>query len=156
VIQGRVAVVNPFGSVLTQNKRSLALLWEHRDALPGELRAAISRTLPETRRLECLPEAALLDERESWVLKSDYGCEGEEVFIGPDCSQEEWVKVVHAAVPGRWIAQRYFGARRNTRGEAVNYGVYVVAGQACGVLARAQVGATDHGAVVLPTLVEAI
>ena len=34
VARGRVAVVNPFGAVLTQNKRMMALLWEELPRLP--------------------------------------------------------------------------------------------------------------------------
>ena len=41
------------------------------------------------------------------------------------------------------MAQRYFAAETDARGEAVNYGVFLVAGRAAGLYARVQAGATD-------------
>jgi glutathionylspermidine synthase len=155
VVEGRLTVVNPFGAVVPQNKRSLALLWEHLDELPAEARRAVRRYLPPTHRLERLPTAQLLDERERWVLKSDYGCEGEEVVIGAECPPEDWAAALRQARPRRWVAQRRFEPRRDERGCAMNHGVYVIAGAACGLLCRAQVGATDCAALVVPVLVEA-
>jgi glutathionylspermidine synthase len=155
VVEGRLTVVNPFGAVVPQNKRAMALLWDHLAELPVEAQTAVRRYLPRTHLLECLPAARLLDEREGWVLKSDYGCEGEEVVIGAACPPEDWAEALRQARPGRWVAQRRFEPRQDVHGRATNHGVYVVAGEACGLLCRAQSGATDCAALVVPALVEA-
>jgi hypothetical protein len=153
IARGRCAVVNPFGAVLTQNKRTMALLWEEIDRFAPWARAAIRRYLPFTTRLEALPVARLRREKEAWVLKSDYGCEGEEVVMGAETSDAEWARVLDDAIPTRWIAQRRFVPRADAAGRIANYGVYVVGGQAAGIFTRLQAGHTDRAAVCAPTMV---
>lgn len=149
----RCAVVNPFGAVLTQNKRMMALLWEERDRFSPAFRRAIRRYLPYTVRLETLSPAQLLAERDAWVLKSDYGCEGEEVVIGAETAPADWADVLADALPNRWIAQRRFDPLRDGRGRSINHGVYLVGGRAAGLFARVQEGGTDRHATCGPTLV---
>jgi len=96
---GRCSVINPFGAVLTQNKRSRALTWEELPRFSGEAQTAIRRYLPPTLHLESLPAAQLKRERQRWVLKSDYGAEGEEVIVGTEYTQVEWCEAVDRAVP---------------------------------------------------------
>ena len=59
--------------------------------------------------------------------------------------------------PARWVAQRWFEALPETRpggeGQPLNYGVFLVAGEACGLYVRRQAGATDDHAVSVPVLV---
>lgn len=110
---GRVVVVNPFGAIVPQNKRSLALLWEERSRFTDEGRRAIERSLPPTFRLESQPLERLRREREAWVLKSDYGCEGEETVVGRVTSQETWEASLAEAAPGRWIVQQAFQPLRD-------------------------------------------
>lgn len=150
---GRTAVVNPFGSVVPQNKRAMAYLWEHRASFSTEGRRAIEELLPETVRLETLSPEQLVRERAGWVLKSDYGCEGEEVVVGPLVNDTVWRASVAHAREGRWIAQRYFEAAVDARGETANHGVYLVAGEVAGIYTRVQRGATDGRAQSVPTLV---
>jgi len=152
-LEGRCAVVNPFGAVVPQNKRAMALLWERIDLFSARSRAAIERYLPETVRLETLPPARLRAERESWVLKSDYGCEGDEVVIGAETAPDAWEASLEAAVPGRWVAQRHFHALRGPDGAAANHGVYLVAGEASGLYTRLSVAGTDRHALSAPVLV---
>jgi len=152
-LQGRCAVVNPFGAVVPQNKRAMALLWERMDLFSPRSRAAIERYLPETVRLERLSPARLRAERESWVLKSDYGCEGDEVVIGAETAPDVWEASLVAAVPGRWVAQRHFHALRGPDGAAANHGVYLVAGEASGLYTRLSVAGTDRHALSAPVLV---
>ncbi|HVU51862.1 MAG TPA: glutathionylspermidine synthase family protein [Polyangia bacterium] len=154
VARGRVAVVNPFGAVLTQNKRMMALLWEELPRLPRWARRLVRRYLPPTARLETLERARLRAERAQWVLKSDYGCEGEEVVIGAETSAAAWARAIDDAIPRRWIAQRRFVPLRNAAGEVANHGVYVVGGRAAGLFTRLQIGATDRRAVTAPTIVD--
>jgi glutathionylspermidine synthase len=150
---GVLAVVNPFGAVVPQNKRSFALMWEQIHRFPPEAQAAIERYVPVTRRLELLHGEQLAAQRAQWVIKSDYGAEGDEVVVGREVDDATWRQALSRARPGRWVAQRYFSAETDGRGEAVNYGVFLVAGRAAGLYARVQAGATDARARSAPALV---
>lgn len=152
--EGKVAIVNPFGAVVPQNKRSMAFFWEHIHRFSPHAQAIIDRYVPVTSRLETLHPEQLFAEREDWVLKSDYGAEGDEVVIGRDVTDEAWRKAVESARPGRFIAQRYFEATANARGESVNHGVFLIAGEAAGIYGRAQAGATDERALSAAVLVD--
>jgi hypothetical protein len=171
VAEGRCAVVNPFGAVVTQNKRAMALLWEKIDHFSTETQAAIRRYLPYTARLESLPRGndrtgilggpaakehlAPLADRREWVLKSDYGCEGAEVLVGTECTDAEWDAALRLAVPGRFVAQRRFVPLADQHdGEVINYGVYVIGGVAAGYFTRVHRGATRYQALTVPTFVE--
>ncbi len=151
---GRVAVMNPFGAVVLQNKRTMALLWEAIDRFSPAAQASIRAFVPYTARLESLATSALLGARGEWVLKSDYGCEGAEVVIGADVDDAAWADAVRHARPGRWIAQRYFAARRDAGGRCANVGVYVVGGEASGFFSRVHRGATDYHATTVATLID--
>jgi hypothetical protein len=154
VLEGTCAVVNPFGAVLPQNKRTMALLWERSDLLSNRSRDAVRRYLPPTFRLESLERARLIAERDDWVLKSDYGCEGDEVVIGRETEAAGWEEALVKTVPGRWIAQRYFAATRDAAGAAANHGVYLFGGVAGGLYTRLSTGGTDRRAVSAPVFVE--
>jgi hypothetical protein len=150
---GTLAVVNPFGAVVPQNKRCFALMWEHNRRFPPAARLAIERYVPFTRRLETMHAEQLAAQRTDWVIKSDYGAEGEEVVIGHDVDAPTWARALERARPGRWVAQRYFAAETDAQGASVNHGVFLVAGAAAGLYARVQVGATDARAISAPALV---
>jgi hypothetical protein len=107
-----------------------------------------------TSRLERVHEAQLVTEREQWVLKSDYGAEGDEVILGKLTTDATWKSTIERARPGRWIAQRYFEAHVDAAGEALNLGVFLVAGEAAGFYARVQAGATNDEARSAAVLVE--
>jgi glutathionylspermidine synthase len=147
------AVVNPFGSVVTQNKRAMALMWEELARFPSWAQDAIRAYVPFTARLEKLSPDELRC-KDEWVLKSDYGCEGTEVIVGAETSDEVWRQSLAHAIPRRWIAQRYFRALADEEGAVVNHGVYVVGGVASGYLSRVHRGATDCHALTAPTLIE--
>lgn len=148
---GRVALINPFGSVLTQNKLTMALLWEHVDELSPAAAAAVRAWLPETRRLVDIDATTL--ERTGWVLKSDYGCEGDEVIIGAAVTDDIWRLSLERAIPGRWIVQRYFEAEREADLAIANYGVYLLGGLAAGIYTRYSPTATDATALSAPTFI---
>jgi hypothetical protein len=152
-VAGRVAIVNPFGAVVSQNKRLLSLMWEQIARFSPRAQRIIRAHVPYTVRLETLDREALLRERAGWVLKSDYGCEGDEVIIGALCPKAEWEECVYRAAPGRFVAQRYFAARREEDGSSVNHGVFLIGGGAAGIYARVQRGATTHEALSAPVLV---
>jgi len=151
--RGRCAVMNPFGAVLTQNKRMMALMWGEMERFSPRARDSIRRYLPYTVRLEALPRRRLCAERALWVLKSDYGCEGEEVVMGAALDDGAWARVLDDARPARWIAQRRFTPLAGAGGQVANFGVYVVGGRAAGLFTRLQAGCTDRSAQCVPTLV---
>jgi glutathionylspermidine synthase len=153
-VEERTAIVNPFGAVLPQNKRAMAFFWEHVHRFSTWGQGVIERLIPYTSRLETVHEAQLRAEREQWVLKSDYGAEGDEVILGRAVTDEAWDKCLRLARPGRWIAQRFFDATPRPDGTIVNYGVYVVAGECAGLYLRAQSGATNERALSVPAFVE--
>ena len=151
----RTAVVNPFGAVLTQNKRALALLWELIDRLTPRAAHAVHRWLPFTARLETVLDQVRHD-RAHWVLKSDYGCEGDEVVLGPHVDQATWEDTLAHAIPHRWIAQRWFDSEPAADSCVQNLGVYLVGGEPAGLLLRRHApGATDGTATIAPVLLPA-
>jgi hypothetical protein len=151
-VSDRTAIVNPLGAVVIQNKRTLALLWEERAQLSPAAREAIARYLPYTARLETQSLSELRRQQAEWVLKSDYGCEGDEVIVGAEVPPLFWAEALDRAIPERWVVQRRFRPERDRAGVAANHGVYVVAGRAAGILARLSTEATDRYALTAPAL----
>jgi glutathionylspermidine synthase len=150
---GEVTVVNPLGSVVTQNKLSLAFCWEEQRRFSPRARNWIRKYIPETYRVGRVGAARLLAEREEWVLKSDYGCEGEETVCGPFVGEDIWRQAVEQARPAHFIAQRFFSVRPDESGRLANYGVYLVGGSAAGFFTRLSRQGTGHAAVTVPTYV---
>jgi len=153
LLEGSCTVVNPFGAVVPQNKRAMALMWEQIHRFSRRSQDTIRAHVPVTRRLEAFHIEQLAAQKDDWVLKSDYGAEGDEVVIGKLVTPEVWNESLKQARKGRWIVQRYFSAKQDARGAIVNYGVFVLAGEASGLYARAQVGATDERALSAPVLI---
>ncbi|MCL2724458.1 MAG: glutathionylspermidine synthase family protein [Polyangiaceae bacterium] len=154
MLDGSCAIVNPFGSVVPQNKRAMAFMWEQMDRFSCDAQEVIHRHVPITRRLEAFDREQLEREKAEWVLKSDYGAEGDEVIVGRAVTDEMWRASLAHARKGRWIAQRYFKAHEGPHGESVNHGVFLVAGEACGLYARVQAGPTDDHALSAAVLIE--
>jgi glutathionylspermidine synthase len=150
---GEVTVVNPFGSVITQNKLSLAFFWEEQQRFSPRSRKWIRKYLPETYRMSTLSKERLREERETWVLKSAYGCEGSETICGAFVSDEIWQKSVELALPEYFVAQKFFRARPHESGELANYGVFVIGGSAAGYFTRFSKTSTDYQAVTVPTFI---
>jgi glutathionylspermidine synthase len=150
----RCAVVNPFGAVLPQNKRTMALMWEAIERFSPAAQAAITAYLPYTARLESVLDQVRAD-RAGWVVKSDYGCEGAEVVVGAEVSDEIWAQTLALALPERFVAQRRFAPLLDDEGQCINHGVYLVAGSFAGYFSRLHRGATGYDAVAAATLVEA-
>ena len=117
MLDARVAVVNPFGAVVPQNKRSMALMWEQIHRFSRRAQETIRAHVPVTRRLEALHKEQLAAQKDDWVLKSDYGAEGDEVVIGrasPPRSGRRRSRT-RARAAGSCSAT---SARRRTRAEA--------------------------------------
>lgn len=153
-VDGRLAVVNPFGAILAQNKLAMAFLHNQIDRLSPAAADAVRSYIPYSVRLSELDRDRLATEREAWVLKSDFGCEGDEVVIGPKATDEVWTRMVRGAIPERWIAQRYFEAAVRNDGSIPNYGLFLIGGEAGGIFTRFSSASTDYRAVTAATLVE--
>ena len=153
-VEGKTVTINPFGAVVPQNKRTMALMWEHIHRFSLASQEVIRRLVPMTSRLETLHPALLTAKREEWVIKSDYGAEGDEVVIGKATPAEEWERCLSLAQSGRWVAQRHFEAELDAQGRSTNFGVFVVAGEPRGLYVRKQVGATDGSALSVPVFID--
>jgi glutathionylspermidine synthase len=152
-LAGEVTVVNPFGSVVTQNKLSLAFFWEEQRRFSARAQTWIRRYIPETVRLSSISQEQLLAERSEWVLKSDYGCEGRETVCGAYVTEKVWQEAVEQALPERFVAQRFFHAAADQDGRLANFGVYVLGGSACGFFTRLSPQSTEYTALTVPTFV---
>lgn len=152
---GEVTIVNPFGSVITQNKFSLAFFWEHQELFSAEARNWIRELVPETLRMTQLDLQRLRGEREAWVLKSDYGCEGAETICGAFVTEEVWEKALMQARAEHFVAQKFFQVRADEQGYLPNYGVYVSGGAATGFFTRLSKQSTSNAALTVPTYVAA-
>jgi glutathionylspermidine synthase len=146
-------MVNPLGVIASQSKRLLAFCWERIHRFSTTSQDTIQRLFPYTCRLEAMHEVQLLADKDRWVIKSDYGAEGDEVIIGRRTDEAVWRDTLAQARPGRFVAQRYFEAERDAAGIVRNFGVFVVGGEACGVYTRKDRGFTDPSALSVPTLV---
>jgi glutathionylspermidine synthase len=149
----RCAVVNPLGAVVAQNKRVLAFCWERLHRFSTTAQRDIERFIPYTARLEAMHGEQLRADKDSWVLKSDHGAEGDEVVVGNLVDDMTWERALGAARPGRFVVQRFFRARRHD-GLIRNHGVFVVGGEACGIYTRLDDGLTDPSSLSVPTLVQ--
>jgi glutathionylspermidine synthase len=148
----RLAVVNPFGGVITQNKLSLAFFHERIGLFSAGSQETIRRYIPLTRRLGSFEPGVLEREKDDWVLKSDYGCEGAEVIVGRLTGSEAWMNALQLAEPSHWVAQRYFQSEVQDSGLIENYGVYIIAGEPAGLYVRLSKGVTGSTALVAPAI----
>ena len=149
-------IINPFGAVVTQNKLATALMWERQELFSPQTRAWIVEHIPETRRLAVLDTEQL--PREEWVLKSDYGCEGDSVVLGAFTKPSDWRLVLATTIKKHWVAQRFFEVAPIVEAEnklLPNYGVYLLGGRAAGLFTRLSQQATDYTSVTAPTFVAA-
>jgi glutathionylspermidine synthase len=151
---GRVTVVNPFGAVISQNKLSLAFMWEKLDHFSPQAQRWIRRYIPPTFRLSTRNQDDLLAQQQGWVMKSAYGCEGEETICGPFVSTAEWQESISCAIPRFWICQRFFHAASDIDGNLSNFGVFLIGGKSAGFFTRLALQATDDTAVAAPTFIE--
>jgi glutathionylspermidine synthase len=147
----RVTVVNPFGAVVTQNKKAMALMWERGELFAEQTRSWINEYIPETRRLT--PHDIEHLDQDGWVLKSDYGCEGDSVVCGPFVKPSDWRLSLATVIPQHWVAQRFFEVEPEDDGLLPNYGIYLIGGRAAGFYTRLSAKATDYRSVTAATFV---
>lgn len=152
---GRVLAINPFGAMVAQDKRAMALFWERFDRFSPQARATITELIPPTWRLCTVGRERAEREREHWVLKSDFGCEGEEVVIGPHTTDAEWRWELRACMADRWILQEYFEPAALPSGRVPNWGLYVIGGEPAGLYVRLSKAyeLTGHHSLVATPLV---
>ena len=153
-VDGRVAVVNPFGAILAQNKLSMAFMHKEIQRFSSESQRAIRAYIPPTFRLCDVDSDTILKEKMRWVLKTDFGCEGDEVLIGKVATDELWEQIVTDAIPERWIVQEYFQAAEDQDGMIPNYGLFLIGGKAGGIFTRFSSVSTDYRAVTAPTFID--
>src|SRR5262249_57176379 len=82
----------------------------------------IKRYIPDTYRFTRVSQAELLAHRQDWVLKSAYGCEGEETICGPFVIDETWGEAVAKALPAFSGCQRFFHTPPEPTGPLCDYG----------------------------------
>lgn len=152
--EGRAVVLNPFGAVVPQNKRAMALLWQRVDEWSARTAATVRQLVPFTAALEAMDPDRLRRDRADWVLKSNYGCEGEEVIVGARVTDAAWSEAVALARPERWVVQRRFEPLLDATGREANHGVFVVGGEPVGLYTRLSEGPTTSAALSVPTLVD--
>lgn len=148
---GETPVCNPGSALLIESKR-FPLVW-------NALRTRVPtwrRLLPETRD----PRKADWTSDPSWLLKTAFCNNGDEVAIRRSLPVVQWRKAVRSARwnPGGWIAQRCF------RPMAIDtpfgpmhpcLGVYTIDGKAAGIYGRMTAGAViDYTAIDVAVLVE--
>lgn len=152
--EGRVCIVNPMGALLAQTKTMFAFLWDHLEQWSADTRALIEAAIPRTRRLVDCSLEVLCAERERWVLKSDFGCEGGEVVVGRHRTPEAWRIALKLAIPERWVVQEFFEIEALADGALPNFGMYVVGGEVAGLYTRVNAPSTitGTGAQVLPVV----
>lgn len=152
---GSLVVVNPFGVMPTQSKKAFAFLWDHCDRFSDEAQRVIHAHVPRTRRFSDCDHATLIREQARWVLKSDFGCEGEEVIVGRNVSEERWRLSLKLAIEERWVVQEFFEIQPIEDGSLPNIGLYTVAGKSAGIYTRVNPPQqiTDGRAQVLPVVI---
>ncbi len=146
----KLTIVNPFGSILTQNKKTFAFFHEHIALFSETAQQSIRNYIPYTVCLKYFDVQRLQVEKDRWVLKSDYGCEGAEVIIGELTDLAEWEKIILDAVEDRWVVQEKFTPQNDDRGKINNYGIYVIKGNISGIYLRRSYGQTNTTSNIAP------
>lgn len=145
----KLSIINPFGAVLSQNKSTYAFFHENNTLFSPNGQRIIAKLIPYTIRLTEVNVSKLKSEKEVWVLKSIYGCEGDNVIIGKEVTKEEWISVLDTIIPERWIAQEKFVALKEDN-YYHNYGIYMVHGKVAGVYLRRSQQHTDINSTITP------
>jgi hypothetical protein len=127
-------------------------MWERQELFSPSAQAWIREYIPETRRFATLDFATL--NREEWVLKSNYGCEGDSVIVGHFAKPTDWQLALTTAIAPHWVAQRYFEIAPLADGLFPNFGAYLIGGEASGFYTRLSAKSTDYTSVTAPTFVQ--
>jgi glutathionylspermidine synthase len=146
----KVAVINPFSTILTQNKFCMAFMYEYLHLFSTDVQSSIKRYIPYTIRANSIDLEYVESHRERWVLKSIYGCEGVDTVVGMFNSDDEWKLGLEAINPNEWIVQEYYQFGQDDTEKYTNYGVYSVGRKPSGMYVRKSVNSTDNTSMVVP------
>jgi uncharacterized circularly permuted ATP-grasp superfamily protein len=138
---GRFRMVNDFSALIAQSKKTMALWHERPDLFTGEERELVARHVPKTSFFRLEEIDRYRRDRDSFVIKRQFGRIGEEVLMGRLCDEAEWADWLGwpASEPEQWIAQeRFENIPVEVGGErlAACFGPYVVAGRFAGFYTR--------------------
>ena len=151
-----VRTISSFAHVFAQSKLAFARAWARAGASGS--RAGLA-SIPESHEVMDVAREELLGRRAAWVVKRAMGRVGDEVFVGPLCSDAEWAAIVdevasRVAAGECWVAQRFvpqmpvptpWGPR------LVTLGAYVLDGRFVGYFARLTTTShVSHDALCLP------
>jgi hypothetical protein len=138
---GRLRMVNGFSSLIAQSKKTMALWHERPDILSAEDRRLVQAHVPRTESFHIAELDRYRRERETLVVKRQFGRVGEEVLMGCFCTDEEWADWLGwpASEPEEWIVQeRFENLPVEVGGERLYgcFGPYVVSGRFAGFYTR--------------------
>jgi glutathionylspermidine synthase len=152
-----LTVLNPFGTIVTQSKLSLAFMWDMLERFSPDSQRTIRDYVPETRKITAVGRDVLLREQASWVLKSPYGFEGQEAICGVFATADRWQRLLTCIDHSYWVAQRFFDIEPDAQGMLPNYGAFIIDGEPAGCLYRASSRETNMSAICAPvfTAIEA-
>lgn len=160
VARGALRTVSSFADMVAQSKVSFARVHAHLNALPPELAQAVASRIPETRLASRAPHVA--HERSGWVVKRALGRVGDEVFVGPLETDEDWTRLCLGASDASasgdpWIVQRFVPQRAIQTPWGPRYltlGAYTMDNEMLGYFARlSPIVHTSHDALVVPVVV---
>lgn len=160
VAEGGLRTVSSFADMVLQSKVSFARVHAHLGELPPELAHAVSSRIPETLSAARAPHVA--HERASWVVKRALGRVGDEVFVGPLETDEDWTRLCLGASDATaagdpWIVQRFVPQRAIPTPWGPRYltlGAYTMDNEMLGYFARlSPIVHTSHDALVVPVVV---
>jgi hypothetical protein len=118
MLKGKLVFPDSPVNLIIGNKNILALLYKAKDLLTEKEQGFIESYIPWTTKLENETvnwknqEVALNDllfkQQEQFVLKRAHSMGGRDVFIGKDCSREEWQEaILDLRDDSNWLVQEY-------------------------------------------------
>jgi hypothetical protein len=161
---GAVRTITSFSHIYAQSKLAFARAWAHGASLDAPSRASLGAHVAESYDAQIVPRESLYGDRTRWVLKRAFGRVGDEVYVGPLCSDSEWAvlvaEVLELCAQGQsWVAQRFVPQRAipTPWGDRfVTLGAYVLDGRFAGYFARITPQShVSHDALCVPVFAEA-
>jgi len=161
---GAVRTITSFSHIYAQSKLAFARAWAHVGSLDAPSRASLDAYVAESYDVTAVARESLVNERARWVVKRALGRVGDEVYVGPLCTDAEWAalvsEVLELCARGQtWIAQRFVPQRAipTPWGDRfVTLGAYVLDGRFAGYFARITPEShVSHDALCVPVFTEA-
>jgi uncharacterized circularly permuted ATP-grasp superfamily protein len=148
-------IVNSFpSSLVAENKRTLAILLNPkiRQYFTMEENEAIDQLLPLTYSFTNKNDnkelqQEIMKNKNKYVIKRTIDTRGRGVWVGANCSQYEWNKLVHQSIGGPYIVQEYIPHQQDEVYSAENQpvlsnmysnmAIFIISGKPAGLIARA-------------------